>query len=256
MQPFEKDRVTAAGRFGQQIEYHSRIASTQDRARELAAAGAPEGTVVITDLQQAGRGRMGRVWITPPNTALLMSIIFRPQLPPQQAPRLIMACGMALLEAVEEVTIQVKWPNDLQIDGLKLAGILPEGVITGQQLEHVIVGMGVNVNQVIGPGDDLYGTATSLRMAAGRIFDREVLLSRILRQLTYWNDHLTDDTLRRAWESHCVTLGSYVRIRTPEGIIEGEAASIDEAGALVVLDEKGTIHRATALDATLLRAQP
>ena len=162
--PLSAEAITRAlggretGPFGRQIHYAPQVGSTNDIAKELAAQGAPEGALVITDEQTEGRGRMGRRWLAPPNTSLLMSLIFRPDLPPDEANRLVMTVGLAAAEAIEaqtELTVNVKWPNDLLISGAKVAGILAESGLIADQLDYVVVGAGINVNIRDTPASDL-----------------------------------------------------------------------------------------------------
>ena len=131
--------VVDAGAFGAHMRYLERTGSTNDVLREMADQGAPEGAIVVADEQTAGRGRMGRVWAAPPRSSLLLSALFRPALPPEHVYRLVMVCGLAAAEACEEEEgigrVDVKWPNDLQISGKKLAGVLAESAFSGGQPE-------------------------------------------------------------------------------------------------------------------------
>ncbi len=243
------------GPFGANVHYHPRIGSTNGLARELAANHAPEGTLVITDEQTAGRGRMGRVWEAPPNTSLLMSVIFRPGIPPGIAYRVVTACGLAIAEACEalaDVQVVVKWPNDLQIGGKKFAGILPESAVVGEDLLWIVVGMGINVNQIFEAGDPLGETATSLRVATGSEHDRAALLAEIMTRLSGWYARLGDDALPEAWRARCVTIGQRVRAGVPGGSLEGLAEDIDPSGALWLRDDTGQRHRLNAGETTLL----
>ncbi len=245
-----------AGPFGAVLHYHQRIGSTNDLARELAEAGAPEGTLVIADEQTAGRGRLQRVWTAPPGSSLLMSLIFRPQLAPGRAYRLIMVCGLAIAAAVEALlplAVQVKWPNDLHIEGRKFTGILPESAISGDCLSWVIVGMGVNVNQVFTPADPLHSTAISLRMAAGRPVDRLTLLAAIMGQVNHWQQQIASPLLAEAWQTRCSTLGQRIRVDTPGGTMTGLARDLDEDGALWLVDDAGQCHHLTVGEATILK---
>lgn len=155
-----------------------------DVAAALAAEGAPAGTVVVAEEQTAGRGRMGRVWLAPRGTSLLFTALFRPPLAVAQSPTLLRDIGERVAEAVAEVagvTPSIKEPNDLLIDGRKLAGILVQTSIRGDHLDYLLVGIGVNVNV---PAELLpLPTATSLLVATGREHDRDVLLAAILRHL-------------------------------------------------------------------------
>jgi BirA family biotin operon repressor/biotin-[acetyl-CoA-carboxylase] ligase len=262
MSPLSKRRIWGAlgavesGPFGRNIVYYERTGSTNDLARLLAKNHFPAGTLVVANEQTAGRGRMGRTWIAPPGTALLVSILFRPAIPASQGYRLVMATGLAAAEACERaagVKIGVKWPNDLQIDGLKLAGLLPESAIIGGRLGHVIVGLGLNVNQTFEPTDPLYETATSLKQATGRDFDRATLLAAIMGRLNAWNQQVADGgALIEAWRERCVTLGQRVRIETPNDTVEGVAEDLDDAGGLVLRDDAGAVRTVSVGEATVL----
>ena len=240
----------AVGPFGVQVHYAARVGSTNDIAKQLAEGGAPEGTLVIADEQTAGRGRMGRRWLAPPNSALLMSLVFRPDLPPDEANRLVMACGLAAAEAIEahtELTVSVKWPNDLQIGGAKVAGILAEsGLVEGRPL-YVVVGIGVNVNTREDPADDLIYPATSLLREAGRPVDRLPLLVEILERLNAWHSLLAEPQLDAAWAARLATLGQ----RVVAGEVAGVAERVDRAGALWVRQDMGGLVRLTVGEASL-----
>lgn len=244
------------GPFGEHIHVYERIGSTNDVLKEMAAQGAPEGTLVIAEEQTAGRGRMGRAWVAPPKSSLLMSVLFYPPLPPAHLYRLVMACGLAVAEACEAEEgippVEVKWPNDLLIGGRKFTGILPEGAFVGDRLAWVVVGMGVNVNQTFAASDPLAATATSLRMVSGHEHDRVALLAHILVRLNHWYQHLEDKALLEAWRRRCVTLGRHVRVETPQGTLEGLAEALDEGGMLWLREASGRLHHVAAGEATLL----
>mgnify|MGYP001115218533 CR=1 FL=1 len=246
----------AVGPFGENVHVYERVGSTNDVLKEMATQGAPEGTLVIADEQTAGRGRMGRAWVAPPQSSLLMSILFRPALLPQQVYRLVMACGLAVAEACEAEEgippVEVKWPNDLLIGGRKFTGILPESAFIGEQLAWVVVGIGVNVNQTFEASDALAATATSLRAVSGHEHNRAALLAHILERLSHWHRHLLDDALPDAWRGRCMTLGQRVRVGTPQGVLEGLAEAVDENGMLWLRDATGQHHRISAGEATLL----
>src|SRR5512139_1352036 len=141
-------RACAAQRFGQVIEYVETTESTNTLAQERARAGAGEGTVVIAETQTRGRGRLGRAWLSPPYRNLYLSIVLRPPLPPGAAPRLALVVGLATAETVAEWApdAAVKWPNDVVVDGQKVAGILTEMDADSERVRFVIAGIGVNLN--------------------------------------------------------------------------------------------------------------
>jgi BirA family biotin operon repressor/biotin-[acetyl-CoA-carboxylase] ligase len=257
---------------GRRIDYYPVIGSTNDAAKELAAAGAPDGTLVITDEQTAGRGRMGRRWLAPPNTCLLMSLILRPELPPARAARLTMLCSLAAAEAVESFTglrIGIKWPNDLvighrEVTGAetehKVAGLLTETSLSGERLDFAVVGMGINVNldpTALGP---VMVPATSLQAELGRPVERAGLLVAILRQIEarYLDatsaSNLSHDgqrAIHTAWVERLVTVGRDVTVTGEERAIHGRAAGVDPDGALMVRDMAGNLHRIVIGDVSL-----
>ncbi len=244
------------GVFGKNLHYHARTGSTNDLARDLVTQGAAEGTVVIADEQTAGRGRLGRQWIAPPYSSLTFTTLFRPALPAEFAFKLVMVCGLAIADSCEKIApvrVEMKWPNDLQIGGKKFVGILPESSLTGDRLDWIIVGTGVNVNQVFDPADPLYASATSLRMVSGAVANRARLFALIMRNLQRWYARLADEHLLNAWRQRCVTLGQRVRVEAPQGIVTGEALDIGSRGALHLRDDSGNIHFIHASEASILR---
>jgi BirA family biotin operon repressor/biotin-[acetyl-CoA-carboxylase] ligase len=244
-----------AGPFAAEVHYHAQCGSTNDLLRDLAEQGASEGTLVITDEQVQGRGRMGREWIAPTGTSLLMSILFRPNLLPIAAHRLVMVVGLAAADACEleaRVHITVKWPNDLQIEGKKMAGILPESAIEGEILKWVIVGMGINVNQHFVNDDPLAIRATSLAMAAGEHVDRVHLLANIMTNINQRYAQIHNDALSDAWRERCLTLGKRIHLAILNESLIGIAEDIDENGALWLRTEDGQRRHLTFGEATVI----
>ena len=208
--------------------------STNERARELAASGAPHGTLVTADEQSAGRGRQGRRWTAPPRTAVLMSLLLR-DLDARQA-LLPLAAAVAVCEACEEaagVACEVKWPNDVWIDRRKVAGILVEG---RPQEGWVILGIGLNVNVPAHEfPPELRDTATSLRIADGAR-PPETVLDRLLDALDRWVDAPPSEVLA-AWRERDALRGQVV---SWDGS-EGTAAGVDDSGALLVETRDGHV---------------
>jgi BirA family biotin operon repressor/biotin-[acetyl-CoA-carboxylase] ligase len=240
--------------FGEVLHYFPQVGSTNDILRDLANEGAPQGTLVITDEQIKGRGRMGRTWSAPAGTSLLMSILFRPKLKPLDAYRLVMVVGLAAAQACEALTglhVDVKWPNDLQLSGKKLAGILPESAIEGAALRYVMVGIGMNVNQTFPPDDPLSVRATSLAAQGGPV-DRAILLAQIMRGIANWNLRISSTALSDAWRDRCTTLGKRVEILTAQGTLVGIAENIDDNGALWLRTDDNQRHLLTLGEATVL----
>jgi BirA family biotin operon repressor/biotin-[acetyl-CoA-carboxylase] ligase len=257
---------------GRRIDYYPVIGSTNDEAKRLAVAGAPDGTLVIADEQTAGKGRMGRRWLAPPNTCLLMTLILRAELPPAQAARLTMLCSLAAAEAIESVTglqVGIKWPNDLVISQreaagvgaeLKIAGFLTETSLIGERLDFAVVGMGINVNldpAALGP---VMVPATSLETELGRPVDRARLLIAILRQTEVRYLSTTSSVepggngqqaIHAAWVERLVTVGREVTVTGMEGSIHGRAEGVDPDGALLLRDMAGNLHRIVIGDVSL-----
>lgn len=254
-------RVLTTQVFGRNLVVRPRVESTNDVARELAAQGAPEGTVVVADEQTAGRGRMGRRWLAPAGTCLLCSILFRPQLPADRAQWLTMLCSMAAADAVERlagVRASLKWPNDLIVRAgrwRKLAGVLTETGVVGERLAFVVVGVGVNVNVPPGRLAGLAPGATSLLAETGREVDRVALLAELLGEVEARYGALeAGESPRDEWAGRLATLGRAVRVVTEEGVVSGVAESVDRRGALLVRTPDGGLQRFLVGDVTLDRA--
>ncbi len=166
------------------IERHETVGSTMEIAAGHAMRGAPAGLVVIAEEQSTGRGRLGRVWLAPPGTSLLLTALFRPSLEAARSGTLSRLIAQQAGDAIAEITgvrPRVKDPNDLLIDGKKIAGILCQTSIRGDQLDYLLVGIGLNVN--IPPDQLPFPTATSLLAVTGVMQDRERLLAAILVRL-------------------------------------------------------------------------
>jgi BirA family biotin operon repressor/biotin-[acetyl-CoA-carboxylase] ligase len=241
---------------GQHIVYRPQIGSTNDEARRLAGEGAPEGTVVITDFQSAGRGRLDRDWIAPHGSSLLLSILFRPDLAAHQVQRLTMSCGLALADAIESQTrlhAGLKWPNDLVIGGAKAGGLLTEISLEGTEVEYVVVGIGLNVN--LDPARlpaGLHMPATSLSHELGADVDRLPLLHSLLQGVEERYLALkAGRSPHRSWSARLITLGKPVTVTAAGLVLEGVAEAVDADGALLVRLPDGRLERVLAGDVSL-----
>ncbi|MDR6224459.1 biotin--[acetyl-CoA-carboxylase] ligase [Desmospora profundinema] len=228
-------------RFGKEIRYWRQVASTQPLAHEWAREGAAEGSLVITEEQTQGRGRLGRIWHSPPYSGIWMSLVLRPAIPLTQAPQLTLMASVAVTRALRRVTgldIRIKWPNDLLIDGKKICGILTELRGEQDQVQYVVLGMGINVN--VTPDfwpEELKGKGTSLAIAGGRTYRRVELITAILKELEgIYEGFLTHgfEPIRILWEEYAAMLGTTIRAHTPHGEVTGEAIGLDPTGALIL----------------------
>ena len=232
--------------------------STNRVAMEMAENGARHGTVVVADAQTAGRGRMGRRWVSPAGKNLYVSLLLRPSVPTADAPRLALVAGVALADAVEAVGVpaSLKWPNDLYCEGRKAAGILAEMASDPGGVRHVVIGVGLNVNMEEADfPPDLRDTATSLRIRAGRTFRRVDLLARLLDAFgTRYAEFLGGgfSSLRDGWDRRDFLRGRRVLLRRQGGEGWGTAEGLDAAGALRFLPDGGpaveSVHSGEILD--------
>jgi BirA family biotin operon repressor/biotin-[acetyl-CoA-carboxylase] ligase len=228
------------GRLAGPLRAYRSLESTQTLARAWAADGAPEGAVVLADYQSAGRGQRGRSWTAPTGTALLFSVVLRPRLPVARWPEIPLAAGCAIAEGVESagpVAARLKWPNDVVVDGRKVAGILAEGVAGEPPL--VVLGIGVNVSQRDADWPPhLVDGARSLA-ALGAPVSREALLRAFLARLAAWYGVLLDEGFeptRDAWRRRGLLGG---RIPLPAG--EGTSVDLGPRGELVVRRDDGSL---------------
>lgn len=238
---------------GRPLEVLAEVGSTNDFVMAEGHRGSPEGFAVLADRQTAGRGRLGRAWASPPGVGLYTSILLRPHLPPIQTPLITLAAGLAVAGAIREVTEldpRVKWPNDVLVDGRKVAGILTELATVGSSVGHVVVGIGINVNQ---DWQDLpegvRQGATSLRLAAGRVIGRADLAAAVYASFDQWyqvfSEGRTEAILDRGRE-WSATLGKPVEVSEGEGTWRALAVDLDAYGALLVRDEAGDLRRLVA----------
>lgn len=240
----------------------TRVATTGSTNADLLAAaraGEPSGAVLVTDHQQAGRGRLGRAWEAPPGTSLMLSVLVRPT--PAAAARLhgvTQAMALAARTAVTAVagaTPELKWPNDLLVGSRKLAGILAETVVEDGKIAGVVVGMGLNVNWPAQLPAELAERAVALNHVVGHPIDREALLGAVLAQLAPRVDQWQEGRPELAREYRAVlgTLGQRVRVEVGEGALIGTAADVGDDGRLIVRLDDGEERVVSAGDVTHLR---
>jgi BirA family transcriptional regulator, biotin operon repressor / biotin---[acetyl-CoA-carboxylase] ligase len=242
---------------GREIHHHADLGSTNDEAHRLAEEGAAHGEIVTAEVQTEGRGRRGRSWLSPPGKSIALSAILRPALPPSRAPEIPLVAAVAVCEAARELgaaSAAIKWPNDVECGGRKLAGILAELRTDGDRTRHVVLGIGLNCNvEAQDFPDELRDTATSLRIERGEPVPRALACARLLEALDEWialHDVEGFGPVRERFRQLSSTLGRRVRVELDPGTVEGDALDLAEDGALLVRSERGELVRVVAGDVT------
>jgi BirA family transcriptional regulator, biotin operon repressor / biotin---[acetyl-CoA-carboxylase] ligase len=247
--------------FGHPFHFYEFLNSTNARAMELARQGALEGTLVLAEVQTAGRGRLGRRWLSPPAKSLLFSLILRPSLPSQAASQVTLVLALAVAEILRDkygLAAEIKWPNDVLIGGRKICGILVEMEGQLDRLDFMVAGIGLNTGQEDSDWPaELKGLATSLKMENGQAPDRAELLKDFLGEAGRLYQRLLNQEfpqLLQEWQAFSCMTGRQVRALGPGGReILGMAIGLDPDGALQVRLDNGIIERIIAGDVTLLR---
>jgi BirA family biotin operon repressor/biotin-[acetyl-CoA-carboxylase] ligase len=233
--------------FADRIHHYYRVGSTNTVAMEAAVTGASEGSVFLAEQQTAGRGRGNNQWHSAESVGIYSSVVLRPALPPSEVLVLSLAAGLAVRAAVQQIdstlTPDLKWPNDLLIDGKKFCGILTEMNAEATRVRHIVIGIGINVNLADFP-DNLQQTATSLRAATGRRWSRVDLCAALLKSLDREYQNLIsnadahDDILHRFEDDSSMVRGRPVRIEENGGF-EGVTEGLDRRGFLQVRTSAG-----------------
>ncbi len=243
---------------GRDIRVFQETNSTNDVAEKLARDGAPEGVVVFAESQSRGRGRLGRTWISPAHKGLWFSVVLRPDLRPEAATQLTVAAANALARSLQLATSlepQIKWPNDILIDGKKVAGILTELSAELDHIKYLVLGIGVDVNLTSSDlPPELRKLATSLKLEAGRHFRRADLAAVILRELDADYTRVCQNQFPQVaseWAARCTTLGQTVSINLGGTVLQGQAEALDETGALLLRTTHGHLERIVGGDVTL-----
>jgi BirA family transcriptional regulator, biotin operon repressor / biotin---[acetyl-CoA-carboxylase] ligase len=243
---------------GRDIQVFQQTTSTNEIVEKLARDGVPEGIAVFAEAQTRGRGRLGRTWHSPAGLGLWFSVLLRPKLPPQAATQLTVCSAVAVTRAIERETglrPEIKWPNDIVFGSRKAAGLLLELGAELDNIRHVVLGIGLDVNvpQDAFP-EALREIATSLSIEAGRHIDRPALAKALLRELDAIYARLNAGDFHEIgdeWMRRCTTLGRRVTIRMGDRLITGHAEALDEEGALLVRTEHGRLERIVSGDVGL-----
>jgi len=226
---------------GCEVYYYGSISSTNDRLRDLAAEGAPRGTVVVADSQTAGRGRHGRVWYSPPGSGIYSSLLLRPEIGADRVGWITLGAALALVRIAGRygISLNFKWPNDVESEGRKVAGILAETVSEGSRVVEVVLGTGINVNWDEGEvPEDILRRATALSMRAPAPLDRDRLLAEYLWELWGIVAELESErgtaapAVANEVMAHMTLLGEQVRVDTGGGVESGICTGLTDEGYL------------------------
>ncbi|TQR19754.1 biotin--[acetyl-CoA-carboxylase] ligase [Psychrobacillus vulpis] len=257
-----KERISpylTTSHLGQNIMYYPICDSTQNIAAEKAREGAPHGTLVITEEQTAGRGRLERSWDSTANKGVWMSVIIRPEISPHLAPQFTLVSAVAITKAIEDITgcvAEIKWPNDLLMNGKKVTGILTELQAEMDRVQSIIIGIGVNVNQEVEAFDvSIQSLATSLKIETGSEVNRPELVAKILYYLEkYSNIYIESgfEPIKLLWESYSCTIGKRIRASLLKETLEGVAIGITNEGVLQLQLDDGEIRGIYSADIHLV----
>lgn len=237
---------------GKRIIHRPQVTSTMDVARQEVQRGAAEGTVVVTDEQTAGKGRIKRQWFTPKGN-IALTIILYPDV--ADLPYLIMIAALAVARSIKTATgvsAQIKWPNDVLIKGKKVCGILSESEVREGKVAFANIGIGINVVLDLTGYPDIAATATSLTSETGRAVSRVEIIRALLTEFDRLYLARADrEMIFQEWRNNLVTLGKRVQVTSGGNVIYGVAEDVDKDGSLLLRQEDGTLVRVVAGDVTL-----
>ena len=246
-------------RVGKRILRLNNIGSTNTEAFRLAEEGAEEGTVVIADTQQKGKGRLGREWFSPPGVNIYCSVILRPSIPPVSAYQLTFLSAVAVARAVEQTVPlhpRIKWPNDILLNGRKIAGLLNEMSAETEKVNFIILGIGVNLNMTTKQfPENLRHPASSLMLESGSEVGRKTFLKTLIKELDILYDCYLrhgDGPVREEWIQRCDMMEKSVTVSGPNTLISGTVTGVDEHGALLVRLPDGSVEQVLSGDVTLV----
>lgn len=236
---------------GRKVYYFESLSSTMDIAMQLGLRGSPEGTLILAETQLKGRGRLGRSWFSPKYKGIYLSLLLRPKISPDKASILTLLAAVSICEAIMEkfaIETWIKWPNDILAGNKKLGGILTELVASMDEVNFVIIGLGLNVNN---EKKSLISGATSLKEQVKEDICRISLLQEILRKIEanyFLFQRKGPSCVVEKWRKYNITLARRVKVYCHQQHIEGEAVNIDTDGALLVRNDAGIIQKVMAGD--------
>ncbi len=242
---------------GRKILSFALVDSTNTAAFSLAEKGAAEGTAIFSEEQKQGKGRLGRNWSSPRHTGIYLSLILRPQIPPDKAALITLLAAVSCAEAIRKVTglrTQIKWPNDILVNSKKVCGILTEMQLEGDKVKFIVLGIGINVNSQISKLPDGAG---SLRQEAKKTQVSRLELAReLLRQLDQaylYFKHKGSSKIITQWKNLSALSGKRVKVFLSQETVEGQAQDIDQQGALIVRLDNGFKEHIVAGDVVRVR---
>lgn len=243
-----------------EILYLRETDSTNTRAKALAAAGAPEGTMVVAETQTQGRGRKKRTWFSPLGQGIYASLILRPAIPPSEAPRITLMTAVAIAEAflaLGHSEIRIKWPNDILMNGKKIAGVLTEISTEMDTIDYIMVGLGINVNTPLESFDEtLKSQATSIFIETGKEFPRIRLVRAYLQwfEKCYARFHETGFApIIQRWKELTDLIGQRVMVDVIGRRYHGSVSDVDGDGVLILKDDQDRLHRIFSGDLTVIK---
>jgi len=253
--PMEVKPLLKTKIIGRKIHWFRKIDSTNLKAYELALHGAKEGEVVIAEMQEKGKGRLGRKWFSPPHKNIYCSIILRPQISPNKATVLTLVASVATADAIEKFSglrPEIKWPNDILIRGRKVAGILNEIHSEMDRINFIILGIGLNINmdEDMFP-EEIRDIATSLKREKGEEISRKEFLASLLEELEEWYRIFLkegESPILHAWREKAKIKGKKIKVKSFGEVLDGFGVDIDSDGALILKTSDGRRKRIIAGD--------
>lgn len=236
----ELSSIRNTGWAGSEIFYYESIDSTNTKAKELAEEGYPSGVLVVANQQTAGKGRRGRVWISPKGTDIYMTLMMKPDIHPNHASMLTLVAALALAKGIRRETgeeVQIKWPNDIVLNGKKICGILTEMSVQFDCINHIVIGIGINVHNE-SFAEEISDTASSLFLESGKHFHRAGIIEAFLEEFekTYAVFLETEDIsrLQKEYNALLVNMGRQVHVLDPKEPFDGKAMGVTNKGELIV----------------------
>ncbi|MBI5683165.1 MAG: biotin--[acetyl-CoA-carboxylase] ligase [Deltaproteobacteria bacterium] len=259
--PFNEHEITGRLKtsfIGRPLYFHSKIDSTNNAAYSLALKGANEGTVVVADSQEKGKGRLGRRWESPEGVNIYTSIILRPDILPTLAPQITLLAGVSVAETISQYLKKkpsLKWPNDVLLNSKKTAGVLTEMNSDAGRINFIIMGIGINLNMTADMFPyELRHIATSLKEETGKEISREEFLQTLYLAIERWYKIYLKSGFKpicEGWKNYSNMGGKLVRIKDKDREIEGVALTIDDNGYLIIRDESGNIIKIISGDVSV-----